>query len=125
MDRAVAASGVLVVAIDLTLAPEAPYPAAVQDANYGARWLKWKAASWNGDPSAIGVLGSSTGGHIGELLGMRPRDARYNAIALPAGPPKGDATAASLPPRPPPHRPHPRLPQTGKKKRKQKIKNNH
>src|SRR5512132_1816969 len=35
MDRAVAASGVLVVAIDMTLAPEAPYPACVQDANYG------------------------------------------------------------------------------------------
>src|SRR2546423_11532381 len=94
MDRAVAASGVLVVAIDLTLAPEAPYRAAVQDGNYGERWLKWKAASWNGDPSAIGVLGSSTGGHIGELLGMRPRDARYNAIALPAGAPNVDATVA-------------------------------
>ena len=40
MDRAIAASGVLVVAIDLTLAPEAPYPACVQDANYGVRWLK-------------------------------------------------------------------------------------
>ena len=40
MDRALAASGVLVVAIDMTLAPEAPYPACVQDANYGVRWLK-------------------------------------------------------------------------------------
>ena len=55
MDRALAAGGVLVVAIDMTLAPEAPYPACVQDANYGVRWLKWKAASWNGDPSQIGV----------------------------------------------------------------------
>jgi acetyl esterase len=44
MDRALAASGVLVVAIDMTLAPEAPYPACVQDANYGVRWLKSKAA---------------------------------------------------------------------------------
>src|SRR5688572_32197737 len=34
MDRAIAASGVLVVAIDMTLAPEAPYPANVQDAHY-------------------------------------------------------------------------------------------
>src|SRR5262245_65693680 len=47
MDRALAASGLLVVAIDLTLAPEAPYPACVQDANYGVRWLKSKARSWN------------------------------------------------------------------------------
>src|SRR6478736_8991532 len=35
MARAIAASGVLVASIDLTLAPEAPYPASVQDANYG------------------------------------------------------------------------------------------
>src|SRR5499427_1918514 len=44
MDRALAASGLLVVAIDMTLAPEAPYPACIQDANYGVRWLKQNAA---------------------------------------------------------------------------------
>jgi acetyl esterase/lipase len=93
MDRALAASGILVVAIDLTLAPEAPYPACVQDANYGARWLKRKAAAWNGDPSRIGVYGSSSGGHVAELLAMRPRDSRYNAIPLPEAP-AVDATVA-------------------------------
>jgi len=82
MDRALAASGVLVVAIDMTLSGEAPYPASVQDASYGVRWLKSKAKAWNGDPSSVGVLGSSTGGHIAELIAMRPDDARYNAIPL-------------------------------------------
>src|SRR5205085_3073446 len=91
--RALAASGLLVVAVDLTLAPEAPYPASVQDANYAVRWLKWKAASWHGDPSRIGVYGSSSGGHIAELLGMRPHDPRYNAIPLPQAA-KLDATIA-------------------------------
>jgi acetyl esterase/lipase len=86
MDRALAASGLLVVAVDLTLAPEAPYPACVQDANYAVRWLKAKAASWNGDASKLGVYGSSTGGHLAELLAMRPKDARYNAIPLEAAP---------------------------------------
>jgi acetyl esterase/lipase len=93
MDRALAASGVLVVAIDLTLAPEAPYPASVQDANYGVRWLKWKAPGWKGDPSKVGIYGSSSGGHVAELLSMRPRDPRYNAIALPEAP-GTDATVA-------------------------------
>jgi acetyl esterase len=93
MDRALAASGLLVVAIDLTLGPEAPYPASVQDANYGVRWLKWKAATWNGDRSRVGVYGSSSGGHVAELLSMRPRDPRYNAIPLPQAP-KLDATIA-------------------------------
>jgi acetyl esterase len=86
MDRALAASGLLVVAIDMTLAKEAPYPANVQDANYGVRWLKWKAPSWNGDPSRIGVYGSSSGGHAAELLAMRPGDPRYNKIPLPEAP---------------------------------------
>jgi acetyl esterase/lipase len=85
MDRAVAASGVLVVAIDMTLAGEAPYPASVQDANYGVRWLKSRATAWGGDAATVGILGSSTGGHIALLVGMRPRDARYNAIAVTGG----------------------------------------
>ena len=93
MDRALAASGVLVVAIDLTLAPEAPYPASVQDASHGVRWLKTKAASWNGSASKIGIFGSSSGGHVAELLAMRPRDARYNAVPLADGS-KADATVA-------------------------------
>ena len=83
MDRALAASGVLVVAIDMTLAPEAPYPACVQDANYGVRWLKANAPRGTATPSKIGIYGSSSGGHVAELLAMRPRDPRYNAIPLP------------------------------------------
>jgi acetyl esterase/lipase len=86
MDRALAASGVLVVAIDMTVAGEAPYPACVQDANYAVRWLKVNAATWSGDTARIGVYGSSSGGHVAELLGMRPRDPRYNAIPLAAAP---------------------------------------
>ncbi len=95
MDRALAASGLLVVAIDMTRAPESPYPADVQDANYGVRWLKLRAVSWNGDPSKIGIYGSSSGGHVAELLGMRPHDARYNAIPL-AEAPEMDATVAYI-----------------------------
>src|SRR5579871_3578810 len=93
MDRALAASGLLVVAIDMTLAPEAPYPACVQDANYGVRWLKHNAATWNGDTTKIGIYGSSSGGHVAELLGLRPHDARYTAIPL-AGATNVDATVA-------------------------------
>src|SRR5262245_56592744 len=93
MDRALAASGLLVVAVDLTLAREAPYPACVQDANYAVRWLKANAATWNGDTSKIGIYGSSSGGHVAELLAMRPHDPRYSAIPLAAAP-TVDATVA-------------------------------
>src|SRR3954467_14587811 len=68
MDRAIAASGVLVVAIDMTLSGEAPYPACVQDASYGIRWLKTRAREWKGDPSTLGLYGSSSGGQRPWLL---------------------------------------------------------
>jgi len=90
MAEAMARSGILTVSVDLRLSGEAPYPASVQDANYGIRWLKMKAPGWKGDPSTIGVLGSSSGGHVAQLLGMRPQDPRYNALPL-EGHPEIDA----------------------------------
>src|SRR5688572_4345397 len=91
MDESLARSGILVVAIDLTRAPEAPYPSSVQDANYGVRWLKHKAREWNGAPETIGALGSSSGGHEIELCAMRPRDPYYSVHKL-AEAPELDAT---------------------------------
>jgi acetyl esterase/lipase len=67
----------------------------VQDANYGVRWTKWRAAGWNGDASRIGVFASSSGGHVAELLGLRPHDPRYNAHPLPQAP-QLDATVAYI-----------------------------
>jgi acetyl esterase/lipase len=121
MDRAVAASGVLVVAIDMTLSEEAPYPASVLDANYGVRWLKSKAAGWKGDASSLGVLGSSSGGYIAELLAMRPRDPRYHSIAL-AEAPNVDASIAYVATRSPISDPFARWQQAEKMKRENLIK---
>jgi acetyl esterase len=110
------------VAIDLTLAPEAPYPASVQDGNYGVRWLKAKAAEWNGDAARLGVLGSSSGGHVAQLLALRPRDARYNAIPLAA--PGVDATVAYVATRSPISDTVARFQQAEKMQRESMIKNN-
>ena len=122
MDRALAASGLLVVAIDMTLAPEAPYPACVQDANYGVRWLKTNAASWNGDGARIGIYGSSSGGHVAELLAMRPRDPRYNAIPL-AGAPGVGADVAFVAMRSPVSNPFARFQNAEQLKRDAMIRN--
>src|SRR5499427_8024566 len=121
MDRALAASGLLVVAIDMTLAPEAPYPACVQDANYGVRWLKAHAATWNGDGSRIGVYGSSSGGHVAELLALRPHDPRYNVYPLDGG---ADATVAWVATRSPISNTFARFQNAEQKKRDNMIKNN-
>jgi len=122
MDRAIATSGVLVVAIDLRLSEEAPYPASVQDANYGVRWLKARAVEWNGDPTRIGVYGSSSGGHVAQLLAMRPRDPRYNALALSAAP-NVDATVAYVATRSPISDPYARFQQAERMKREGMIEN--
>ena len=123
MDRAIAASGVVVVAIDLRLSEEAPYPASVQDANYGVRWLKSRAAEWNGNPSKIGVYGSSSGGHVAQLLALRPSDPRYNAIPLP-GAPNVDATVAYVATRSPISDTYARFQQAERTKRDAMIENN-
>ena len=123
MDRAIAESGVLVVAVDLTLAPESPYPGCVQDANFAVRWLKTKAAAWNGNPARIGVYGSSSGGHVAELLAMRPRDSRYNAIPLREAP-SADASVAYVAMRSPISNTFARYQNAEKLKRSAMVKNN-
>ena len=123
MDRAIAGSGVLVVAIDLRLSDEAPYPASVQDAHYGVRWLKSRAAEWNGDAARIGLYGSSSGGHVAQLVALRPHDPRYAAIPLPSAPCL-DATVACLATRSPISDTVARFAQAETMKREAMIENN-
>ncbi len=123
MARAIAASGVLVVSPDMTLAGEAPYPACVQDAHYAVRWLKMKAPGWHGDPSTLGILGSSSGGHVGQLIAMKPRDPKFAAIPL-AEAPQLDASIRYLATRSPISNTVARYEQAEKMKRDHMIKNN-
>jgi acetyl esterase/lipase len=86
MDKGLAASGVLVAAIDVLWASEAPYPGSVQDVNYGIRWVKAHCREWNGDPDTVALLGGSSGGHVSELIAMRPHDPRYTVHRLEEAP---------------------------------------
>ena len=83
MNRALAASGIVVAAVDFRLAPAHPYPAQVQDVNLAIRWLKAHAAEFNADPATVGGMGCSSGGHTLMLSAMRPNDSRYSALDLP------------------------------------------
>jgi acetyl esterase len=123
MDRALAASGLLVVAVDMTIAPEAPYPACVLDANWSVRWLKANASKWNGDGSKIGVYASSSGGHVAELLALRPHDQRYGSIAL-AATPNVDASVAWVVMRSPVSNTFARYQNAERRKNEGMIKNN-
>jgi acetyl esterase len=121
MDERLAASGILVAAIDLRRAHEAPYPASVADVNYGIRWLKSKAVEWKGDPKTLGALGSSSGGHELQLCAMRPRDPRYGALPLPEAL-NLDATLAYVIVRSPISDPYARYEQAKKMQREHLVK---
>jgi acetyl esterase/lipase len=123
MDRALASSGLLVVAVDMTVAPEAPYPACVQDANFAVRWLKVNGATWNGDTPKIGIYASSSGGHVAELLAIRPRDPRYSSIPLAAAP-DVDATVAYVAMRSPVSNTFARYENAERRRNESMVKNN-
>ncbi len=79
IDQALAAAGVLVMALDFRIAPRSPYPASVIDVNFGIRWLKAKATTLGARPDWVGAVGGSSGGHQTLLAIMRPHDPRYEA----------------------------------------------
>ncbi|MFE9202484.1 alpha/beta hydrolase [Micromonospora sp. NPDC007230] len=71
-----AASGWAVLSVDYRLAPEYPYPAAVDDMARALTWLRGPGAARHGlDPGRIAVAGDSVGGHLAAVTARRARDA--------------------------------------------------
>jgi acetyl esterase len=81
-----AAAGIVVLSIDFRNAPEASYPASLQDINYGIRWLKAHAREFGSSTERVGAYGTSSGGHQILLAAMRPDDPRYRALPLTEAP---------------------------------------
>jgi acetyl esterase/lipase len=86
-------AGILVLSLDFRNAPEAPYPASLQDINLGIRWLKAHAEELGTTPDRVGLYGTSSGGHQALVSAIRPHDERYSTHTL-AEAPQMDATAA-------------------------------
>src|ERR671911_1668772 len=82
IDRALAAKGIVVAALDFRQPPEAGYPASICDINLAVRWLKAHAAEFNGT-SAVGAFGNSSGGHQVVLSALRWRHPAYSMLPLP------------------------------------------
>ncbi|HEX2473172.1 MAG TPA: alpha/beta hydrolase [Lacipirellulaceae bacterium] len=85
IDRAFAAGGILVAALDFRQPPEAGYPASICDVNLAIRWLKAHAAEFNGT-TKVGAFGNSSGGHQVVLSALRPRHPAYSTLPLPNHP---------------------------------------
>lgn len=61
--------GYIVVSVNYRLTYQAKFPAQIEDCKGAIRFLRANAKTYSIDPTRIGVLGTSAGGHLAALLG--------------------------------------------------------
>jgi len=72
----------IVVSVDYRLAPEHPYPAAVEDAWAATLWVAEHTAEIGADPTRMAVAGDSAGGNIAAVMAQQARDKAGPALVF-------------------------------------------
>jgi acetyl esterase/lipase len=93
--RHLSANGIAVLSLDFRMPPQAAYPVTLTDVTAGLRWMKAHAGDVGTVASRVGLLGTSSGGHLALLAALKPRDARYAGKPAP-GEPDGTVDFAVL-----------------------------
>lgn len=91
MAEMLAEQGYVAFAMNYRLAPQHPFPAAVDDVRASTAWVRDHAAEFGLDPGRIGAIGGSAGGHLAAMLatsgqGPLDRGSRVAAAVSWAGP---------------------------------------
>ena len=72
----------IVVAVDYRLAPEAKFPAAVEDCQAALKWVALHAVEFGGDASCIAVGGDSAGANLATVMAILARDASHPKLVF-------------------------------------------
>lgn len=68
------ATGYAVVAVDYALAPETPFPGAVDDAYKALQWVAANGTKLGVNPDKLAVAGDSAGGNLATAMCLKARD---------------------------------------------------
>lgn len=71
-----ARQGIVAVAANYRLSPEARFPSQIHDCRDALRWMRSNASTFRIKADSIGVLGYSAGGHLALLLGLSGNEHR-------------------------------------------------